>query len=172
MGGVHGGHEVFENHAVRGVPVHADLLIDDALLLADAFLGEIGSGYKLQQQPQAVFKVLGAGEVVGGHVVAGEGIHIGPQSGKLRRHIPVPGQIEHLVFQKMGHAGRGGVGRSLKGKIRVDGAVVRDEIGKLLAEALPGHHGHLQAVGQPLPADGFIQPGIEFCGHWVSPFRK
>ena len=37
---------------------HADLLTDDALLLGNALVGEIGNGHKGQQDPQVFLKML------------------------------------------------------------------------------------------------------------------
>ena len=61
---------------------------------------------QLQQQLQAPVKVLCAGEIVGGHVIAGESIGDRTQSGKFRGNIPSVRHIEELMFQIMGDARR------------------------------------------------------------------
>ena len=165
-------HEIFKNHAVGRILVHADLLVDDAPLLFHAFLGKIGGGHKFQQQMQAVPEILGAGEIVGGHVVAGEGIGHGAQSGKFRGNIPVTGHIKEFMFQIMGNTGRGLVVLTFQGEAGMDGAVIGDEIGQLFGKAFPLHHGNGQTVFQSFPVADFIQFGIVEGNHWLPPFRK
>ena len=164
--------QLLEHHRVRAVQVHADLLIDDALLLADAFLSEIRGIHKVQQQLQAPVKMLGAAKIVGGHVVAGEGVDHGPQGGELRGHVPAPRHIEELVLQVVGGAGGNGVFPAIQGKSVVDGAVVRHQVAQLSGKALPGHHADLQAAGEPFPVYGFVQLRVMENIHWHSPLRK
>ena len=172
MDGVHGRHQVIEHHAVRGVLIHADLLVDDAPLLFHALFRKVGRGHKFQQQPQAFVKMVGAGKIIGRHVVAGKGVGGSAQGGKFRRHVPVSRQVEHLMLQIVGNTRGGVVFLPVQKKIRVDGAKVRDEIGKLFRKALPGYHQHRQAVFQGFPVQRFVQLGVMLLGHWLSPFRK
>ena len=172
MDGIHGRHQVIEHHAVRGVLVHADLLIDDAPLFLHAFFREIGRGHKFQQQPQTFVKVVCAGKIIGRHVVAGKGVGGSAQSGKLRRHVPVSRQVEHLVLQIVGNTRGGVVFLPVQPEIRMDGAKVRNKIGKLFRKALPGNHQHRQAVFQSFPVQRFVQFGVLLPRHWLSPFRK
>ena len=74
MGFIHVFHQHLEDLGIRIVLVHIDLLTDDALLLLHRFIGKVGGGHKFQQKIQTLGEILCAGEVVGGHIVAGEGI--------------------------------------------------------------------------------------------------
>ena len=172
MDGIHSRHQVIEHHAVRGVLVHADLLIDDAPLFLHAFFREIGRGHEFQQQPQTFVKVVCAGKIIGRHVVAGKGVGGSAQSGKLRRHVPVSRQVEHLVLQIVGNTRGGVVFLPVQPEIRMDGAKVRDKIGKLFRKALPGNHQNRQSVFQCFPVQRFVQFGVLLPRHWLSPFRK
>ena len=57
-----------EHTPVGVILVHSYFLTDDALLLADGLLGEIGLLDKIQQYFQGGDKVLGAGEKIAGPV--------------------------------------------------------------------------------------------------------
>lgn len=93
--------EQVEVHLPVGVIViHADLLSDDALFLGNRSLGEIGLGDKLQQDAQALLKMVGAGEEIGSLVKGGIGIGVGAGLGILGEGIAVLA-VEHLVFQIM-----------------------------------------------------------------------
>ena len=116
--------------------------------------------------------MLGGGKIVGGHVIAGEGVGHGAHGGKLRADIPIPRHIKELMLQIMGNPSRGMVSFSTEAIIFVDSAVIRDKVGKTFGEALSGHHCHRQTVFQSFPADGFIQLGIVQGIHSVAPFRK
>ena len=147
MDPIHPRGQKLKQGAVRGILVHTDLLVDDAPLLVHALLGEIGGGDEFQQELQILLKVLGAGEIVGRHIVAREGIGVGPQGSELGGHIPASRQVEHLVLQVVGHTGGDGVFLAPQAKGGMDGAKVRGEIGQLLGKALLGNHGKAQSVG-------------------------
>ena len=168
---VHGLHQVLKNHAVRGILVHADLLVDDSPLLFHAFGGEIGGGHEFQQQTQTGIEILRAGEIIGGHVVAGEGVGAGAQPGKFRGNVPV-GQVEHLVLQVVGNPRRRPVILPGKPVVRMHGAIVRHKIGQAPGKALPGHHAHRQPVGKLLAVQRLVQLRVFIGGHRLSPFRK
>ena len=168
---VHLGHEIFKIPAVRGVLAHSDLLIDDAVLPADAFLGEVGGGHKFHQKPQILFKILRAGEIVGRHVIAGEGVDIGAQGGEFRRHIPAR-QLEHFMFQKMGNAGGNVVLPAVQTKIPVDGAEIRGKIGKLPGKPRLWNHQDIQPAGQGFGVQGLVQTLAVGMFHASTPFRK
>ena len=170
MAGIHGPGQILKNHAVRSVQVHADLLVDNAPLLFYAFLCEIGSADKFQQKAQALLKMVRAGEIIGGHVVACKGIAACPQGRKLCADIPAVGQIEHFVLQIVGNAGRDPVRLALKPEMGVDGAKVRDEIGLLFGKARFFHHFQGQTIGQDPAVDLFVQSGVVIHRH--PPVRK
>ena len=87
-----------------------------------------------------------AGEIIGRHIEAGEGIHIRPQGGKLRRHIPTR-QLEHLMLQEMGHAGRLVIFPAIQDEILMNGTKIRDKIGQRPGKPLFRHDFYRQAVG-------------------------
>ena len=89
--------------------------------------------------------MLRAGKVVGGHVVAGEGVHRGPQPGEFPGDVPAVRHIEELVLQIVGSAGGGAVFPALQFEMVMDGAVVHRQVAQLLGKALLGHH----ADGKP-----------------------
>ena len=162
---IHGPHHRFKKLTVRSILVHTDLLVDDAHFLGYAFLREIGGGHKFDEQPQCLLKIVGTGDIVGSHIIAGEGIGSGSQGRQFRRHIPVPRQIEHLMLQEMGNAGRGVNLPALQGKIRMDGAEIGYKISQFPGKTGPGHHADCQSVGQPLPIEHFPQFGVFKFGH-------
>ena len=153
-------HQLVEDDAVRGIQIHADLLIDDALLLFHALLRKVRRGDEFQQQIQILPKMVGAAEIVGGHVVAGEGVHHGAQGGKLGGHIPPPGKLEHFMLQIVGNAGGDGILFAVQPEMGMDGAKVRHEIGNAAGKALSRDHRHGQAAGQRLAVEGFVQFGV------------
>ena len=162
---------LLHDHGIGGVGVHQNLLGDDAPLLLHALLGEPGGGHEFQQQPQGGRKIVGAGKIIGGDAVGGEGVGAGTQGGEFLGDVPAR-QVEHLVLEIVGHAGGGGVVLAVQGEGGVDGAVVGHKIGDLPAEAGLGDHQHRQTVGQDLPAEGFVQAGVVCLLHFASPFRK
>ena len=164
-------HHVLKDPAVRGIVVHQDLLGNDAPLLLHGFLREIRRGDKGQQQFQAAVKMLRAGEIVGGGVIAGEGVGIGPQGGEFGAHIPV-GHIEHLVLQIVGNALGRLIFHPVQGEFRMDGAVGGHEIGHLPPETRLGADDDLQAVGQAPAVKPLIQHGIIRPCHWPTPFSR
>ena len=168
---IQAGRQIFKDAAVGIVQMHADLLIDDADLLLNALLCEIGSGDELQQQFQRAFKVFGAGNIVGGHIIAGEGIGARTQRSQFRRHIPITGKIEHFMLQKMGDAVTDADFSAFQFELRMDGAEIRYKISKFLRKAGTGIHHNRQTVGQLPSVQFFTQSGI-FSDHDCTPFRK
>ena len=61
------GEKIIVNDNAGIVLTHGYFLGDYPLLLADRFLGEVGSGNKVEQKFQIVLKFLGAAEIIGGH---------------------------------------------------------------------------------------------------------
>ena len=167
-----GSHQIVENHAVGRIQVHTDFLVDDTPLLFHTFLGEIRGGYKFQQQFQTAFKIFRGGKIVGGHIVAGEGVGHGAHFRKFGADIPVPRQVKHLMFQIVGHTGRRPMVLAVQHKICMDGAVIGDEIGQFLGKTLPGYHQYRQTVFQAAGIEGFVQFRIVGFLHWLPPFRK
>ena len=163
-----GGH-VLKGTAVGAVQVHADLLVDDAHFLFHAFCSEVGDGHKLQEDAQTLFKIMGAGKIIGGDVEAGERIDRCAQGRQFCGNVPALRHIEHLVLQEMGHAGGDGVFLSLQLKFRMDGAEIRNEIGQLLGKAGAGDHLHRQSIGQDGLVNGFTQAGIFNLLHGCPP---
>ena len=165
---VHIFHEHLEDLGVRIVPIHVDLLADDALLLLNHLLREVGGGDEFQQKIQTFPEILRAGEVIGGHIVAGEGVGDGTQSGKFCGHIPA-GQVEHFMLQIVGNTGGDGPVFSVQRKIRVDGTEVGDEIAELFGKAGAGYHSHGQTVGKDFPVNLLAQLGVVGQFHISSP---
>ena len=138
---VHSLHQQVEKPAVWVIDIHIDLLADDALFLGNTLLGKIRGGDKFQQKLQIFPEILRAGEVIGGHIVAGESVGTGAQSGKFCGDIPA-GHIKKLMLQIVGNTGRCRVLYALHLKIPMDGAVVRDQVAQLFTEAGPGQDHH------------------------------
>ena len=142
------GEQVVVNADARVVLAHADLLGDDALLLLYRLRREIGGGDKVQQHTQVFLKALGTLKIIAGDAAGGEGVGVGPVGGENAQGVFPVGQVEHLVFQKMGHARRGVQSLPVHGEAAVGAAVIggKDGIGR--AEAGLGDHPQAQAVGQ------------------------
>ena len=121
---------------------------------------------------QALAEIIGAGEIIGGHIVAGEGIGHGAQGCELGGNIPSVRHIEELVLQIMGNTGGNLMLLSLKGKLCMDGAEIRHKIGQTLGKALPGYHHKGQTIGKGFPTDRFIQLGVYKAFHQFTPLRK
>ena len=164
--------QIFKHTAVRIIQVHTDLLIDDAHFLLYAFFRKIWGGYKFQQQLQGRLKILRAGDIIGGHIIAGEGIGAGAQSRQFCGNIPVTGQIKHFMLQKMGNSRRNMDFLTFQRKIRVDRPKVCHEIGQLSGKAGSLVHHNGQTIGQPFLIKVFSQTGICFHIHACTPFRK
>ena len=171
MIGVHIFHQQLKDPVIRVIPAHADLLADDPLLFFHAFFCKIGGGNKLQKQPQAAFELVGAGEIISGHIVAGKGVGISAQSCEFLAHIPSR-QVEHLMLQKMGNAGGDGEFFSIDGKFCVNRAEIRDEISQLFGKARPGYDADRQAGIADLPVHRFVPSGVIHFLHHAPPFRK
>ena len=156
----------------RGVIHHADLLADDAALLGDVFLSEIRRKHKFQQDFQVFGKPVGAGEVIGGHGVAGEGVWACARARKLLQRVAVL-VLEHFVLKEMRHARRGVVPLSLKGKGCVHRAEIGREDGEGFAEAFLGQIADAQAVFQRAGLHPLAKGGIGLGStHAVAPFIK
>ena len=76
------------------------------------------------------------------------------------------------MLQIVGDAGRDGVVLAFEGKLGMDGAEICGKIGQSLGKTGPVDYCDLQPIGEGLPADGFVQPGVTDKVHWLSPFRK
>ena len=152
---------------------HTDLLTDDALLLGNALVGEIGNGHEREQDPQILLKVLRAVEAIGGRRVGGEGVRLRAVLAQLLQGVALPG-IEHLVFQIMGDARRGVQPLPVQTEPGIHTAVAGGEKGVLFGVAGLRHHADLQSVGQPFPADCLADPLIKSLFHASPsfPFRK
>ena len=152
---------------------HADLLTDDALLLGNALVGEIGNGHKGQQDPQVFLKMLRGIEIVGRHGVGGEGVGLRAVFRQLLQGVALPG-VEHLVLQIMGDARRGVQPLPVQTEPGIHTAVAGGEKGVLFGVAGLRHHADLQSVGQPFPADCLADPLIKSLFHASAsfPFRK
>ena len=170
MLGVHGAHQIFKHTAVRGILIHADLLGNDPLLFFHALLRKVGSGHKFKQQLQAPVKVLCAGEIVGGHVIAGESIGDGAQSGKLCGHISFFRHMKQSVLQIMGNARRHGMLLAFKGKFRMNSTKIRNKVSQLLGKVLSGHHMDGESIGELCAEQDLIQLFIENFFHGQPPF--
>ena len=131
---IHRLHQGLKKDVFRTVLIHTDLLTDDTLLLGNAFLRKIGRGDKLQKKLEVFPEILRAGEIIGGHIVAGKGVGHSAQCGKFPGDIP-SGHIKELMLQIVGNPCRGGKFLSIQGKFPVDRAIVRDEIAQLFGKA-------------------------------------
>ena len=107
---------------------HLDLLPNDALLLIHALLGEIALRDEGEQGAQVLFKPLGAVEIVGRHGRRREGVGRGAVGGELLQGVALLG-VEHLVFQKMRHSGRGLLPHAVLAEADVHAAVAGGEKG-------------------------------------------
>ena len=141
---------------VGAVVVHLDLLPDDALLLGDGLLGEVGVPHHPQQHIEAFVQLLRGGEEVTGAVKAGKGVGVGPRLRELCKGVAVL-ILEHLVFQKMRHTCGQMHLPPIEPEVPVNGA----EAGGIddMGAGIPRHGPHKdgQAGGQDLP---LIRGGI------------
>ena len=92
----------------RGVGVERDLVGDDFALGRHGRAREIRRHDHAQQQLQAVVKVFGAGKIIAGHGVVGEGVHLRAEAGKGILRVAVR-QGKHAVLEKMRRAVRHGL---------------------------------------------------------------
>ena len=165
-------HHLLKHPALRAIVVHEDLLGDDATLLLHALIGEVRGGDEFQQEPQALGEIVGAGEIIGGHVIAGEGIDIGAQRGEFLVDVPVAGHIEHLVLQIVGHTGGRFHRFAVQGELRMDRAEIRHKIGAFPGKSRFFDDADCQTVGQDLPVHRLVQSGIIGLIHLPTPFRN
>ena len=155
---------------VRAVVVHFDLLPDDALLLGNGLLGEVGVGHHAQQHIQAFVQLLGGGEQVAGAVKAGKGVGVGTGLGVLGKGVAVL-VLEHLVFQKMRHTGGQMHLFAVQTEIPVDGAEFgsKDDVGAGVARHGPHQHGQAGGQHPPLVGHGLFQHGLFGIRHGSVP---
>ena len=129
----------------------------------------MGGGDEVQQNPQALLEILGAGEIIGGDVEAGEGVDARAQGSKFRSDIPAAGHVEHFMLQEVGNTGGDGVFFTLQLEAGMDGAEIGDEVCKLLGKTGAGDHFHGQTVRKHRLVDGFAQAGIFDLIHGSPP---
>ena len=166
-------HQPVIAHGAGAVLVHADLLSDNALLLAYALLGIVRGGYVVQQRVEVNIKIIRTGEVIGGHSAAGVGVGRGAAGGELGENIAAVGHVEHFVLQKMGDARRRVDPAVPKPETAVRPAVARGEDGVSAPEPGLGRNKDLQTVGQCMADKSLSQSGIIQCFHQASsPLRK
>ena len=113
--------------------------------------------------------MLRAGNIVGGHVVAGEGVDVAAKGGEFRRNVPV-WQLKHFVLQEVGDAGGNMIFLALQPEIRMDRTEIGDKIGQLFAEARTGDNCHRQTIGKDRLVTLFSE-GAVITDHAVTPLR-
>ena len=149
---------------------HADLLRDDALLLLHGLIGKIRGGDKVQQHPQIFLKALGALEVVAGDARGGKGVGVGPVCRENVQRVVAVRQVEHLMFQIVGHARRGVERPPVHSKAAAGSAVIRGEGGVEGGKILLRHHADLQSVVQYGGVQRLADAGIIMLVYCHLPF--
>ena len=148
---------------VRAVIVHFDLLPDDALLLGDGLLGEVGASHHAQQHVEALVQLFCGRKEIAGAVEGGEGIGVGTGLGKLCKGVAVL-ILKHLMLEEMGHAGGQMYLPLPQPEIPVDGAEAGciDDMGAGVARHGADEDSQPRGQGLPLVCGGAFQhaPGV------------
>ena len=148
---------------VRAVIVHFDLLPDDALLLGDGLLGEVGASHHAQQHVEALVQLFCGRKEIAGAVEGGEGIGVGAGLGKLCKGVAIL-VLKHLVLEEMGYTG-GQMHLPLpQPEVPVDGAEAGciDDMGAGVARHGADEDSQPRGQGLPLVCGGAFQhaPGV------------
>ena len=139
---------------------HADLLGDDALLLLHGLVGKVRSGDEMQQHAQVFFKALGTLEVVAGDARRGEGVGVGPVCREDIQGTVAVRQVEHLVFEIVGHARRSIELAPVHGEAAAGTAIIGGKGSIEGGKVLLRHHAHLKTVVKNGGKQRFADTGI------------
>ena len=167
--------EQVEHHApLRVIVIHADLLADDALLLAHRLLREIRFLHEIEQDLQRLIETVCAGEQIAGAVKGRIGIGGGTRFGIALKRVPVFA-LKQFVLEIMRDALRHGAGLlALHAEGGVNRTVMRAEhgIGRtvvfLRIEQNPQAGGVIDLIivfPHPVVADF-----PDSCAHTAAPF--